>query len=589
MTVNGRLKKRGASLIIMVMFFMTLIMIVLIPMLGFVDHMRKVSARRQAGDLAFYAAESGIAMAVSYIQEQSQGILNDKFNVNKDSSFHPFGNPANGLEVDVNRSLADLESVNEPASYAVNIYSETTDGNKRFIIESTGRSTLALQNIYRRVIIEIRPASFAQYAFFNTASLSTMDGRSRWLGAGEEFWGPVHSNRNLYVYGSDAAHLVFNSAVNIVRQEVLSGSSDYVDYLDGMDDEADYVVLPSDLAELKAAAQSGGTFLDGTDGSDDEAIKNLLEYIADNGIAYTPPAPPTFLVDAPIHNYEFEFIDTGSEDTAKVKITNLNLKQNLDYAALGFSDPDDVAAEKLHTWERGLSDTNGAIVVDEGNVFIHGTVDGKYTVAALGTADPAPTAYKLASNGNVVVNGDLVYAGHDDLSACDDILGLIAERNFAVDADTNTNTYIDAHILLTGQASPNPRVDGMREDGTIDTGSEWVQDGPSDTVTAAIGQDGAFFIEDGIQLDLSRRWSGGIDDSTGADTGGWKLGDLYLNGGVVHFIRGQTLNSAGGYSRHYVFDKRLSANPPPFYPRMSDTAISSWREKRHAGGDSFDF
>jgi hypothetical protein len=60
--------------------------------------------------------------------------------------------------------------------------------------------------------------------------------------------------------------------------------------------------------------------------------------------------------------------------------------------------------------------------------------------------------------------------------------------------------------------------------------------------------------------------------------GSWIRSDLHLTGGVVHFIRGQTENSNGGYNRHYVFDRRLLKTPPPFYPLIPDLEIIGWKD-----------
>jgi len=549
---NTRTRRERGSLVVTVMLFTAAVLLVLLPVLGFLHHMQVVTLRRRAGEMAFYAAESGTARALSFIQAQSQGIHNGMFDVPKANALYPFGNDANGQEVDVNRTDADLANVDDFASYKVKIYMETVGGTKRHYVESTGRSTLAPQNLFRRVTVEILPTPFSQYAFFNTTSLSAMDGRPRWLVAGEQFWGPVHSNRFLFVTGASGNPLIFHSDVTMVRGEVGGGNVIY----EGLKDtNADYVELPGDLTGLKNAAASGGIQL-----PEDDPYYNPNE---DSDPTNDVPVPPPVFYGDPIHNYEFSF------DNQTVAITNL-------FSGTSFT--------------RSISpgSFNGAVVVNKGNVFVHGAVDGAVTIAATGTRVATPTPYTQASNGNVIVNGELKYAGHPadqqyvenpDMGNCDDVVGLIAERNFALDADCPSNAIVDAHIMVTGQATENPRVDQ----------GEWASAGPNDTVSAAVGQDGAFFIEDGVQLDLSRIWSGGYDDSTGQDSGGWKAGDLYLTGGVVHFMRGQTGNSAGGYRRHYAFDTRLHSMPPPYYPLTGDTTIVTWRETRHAGGASFDF
>jgi hypothetical protein len=222
-------------------------------------------------------------------------------------------------------------------------------------------------------------------------------------------------------------------------------------------------------------------------------------------------------------------------------------------------------------------------VVNNGNAFVSGTVNGRATVAALAndasTGLVAPFANQR-TDGNLIIDGPIIYNTHPlsggsydisddrqfDEDTVTDVLGLIAERNFALDHSVPTDCIVDAHIMLTGQASPNPDV----------------RDWPHNTdVDAAEDQDGAFYVEDGNQRDLSELWTGVADSDNGSGTSAtsgsyWKSGDLILTGGVVHFLRGQTANSTDGYDRRYMFDQRLLKTPPPFYPLTPDIEIVGW-------------
>lgn len=560
-------KSRSGSILVLVICLAVILMVMVSSALAVSSHIARLTNRRRAGDEAFYAASSGISRALSYIQAADQGgVGNVNFDKDFAQAYKPFGNQPQ--KVDVNST--NLNAPSEKVSYAVSIYRKfTSSGHKRIVVRSTGRAQSIGDPVYRRIEVELGPGTFADFAFFNTTSHSTIDGQPRMLGSGERFWGPVHSNRFLYVYGSSSDHLIFHSDVSIVRRDVLtSGSSSYVEYRKAKETGADYIELPSDLTELKAAATSGGLELP----QDDPYYAVNYDANANNNVPW--PTNSSF-GGSNIFNYEFSF--NGSN----VTVTNINANRSFNYS--------------IHP---GTS--NGAIVVNEGNVFVNGVVDGKVTLAALGTRKSSPTSYQSASNGNVIVNGELRYAGHPtnqkytlnpNLSGCDDIVGLIAERNFALDADCPANTLVDAHVMLTGQATTNPDV------------RTWTST-PNTRVSAAQGQDGAFFIEDGNAgtsnsrvLDLSQIWSGLPTSGTGArfdstgrdDTQNRKDGYLYLNGGVVHFMRGQTNDSYGGYTRRYSFDPRLRTNPPPFYPLHGKSVVLAWNETRHVGGTSFDW
>ena len=458
----------------------------------------------------------------------------------------PFGSGWYSLNEGVDSATGD-----EPA-VRVRIWKDAA--NAQWLVQGVGR-TMRPKTLYRTITVTIQAGTFARYAFFNSASLSTIDGNPRWLAPGEVFNGPVHTNRNLYVYGSSSNHLVFNSDVTIVNQEVLSGSSSYVEYNGLKDTSAEYVELPSDLTDLTDAASSGGLDLPGDD---------------------PLTLPGSFVDPVPgINNYRFEFKSDGTVDVT-----------NLDYETWYDSLPaiDQAAVPAAGPFNVSLSSINGAMVVNDGNVFVSGTVNGRVTLAALANdADNSlvPPFDDVRSDGNLIVEGNIIYNTHPldgsgpdtsddrefDSDTVTDVLGLIAERNFALDGSMPSNGILDAHIMLTGQASANPDVRDWS------TGSG----GDSD----AEDQDGAFFIEDGNQRDLSELWTGVVDSESGDGTstsGGWKFGDLYLTGGVVHYLRGQTRNGSGGFNRHYMFDQRLLKSPPPFYPLVPDLEIIGWSD-----------
>jgi hypothetical protein len=49
-------------------------------------------------------------------------------------------------------------------------------------------------------------------------------------------------------------------------------------------------------------------------------------------------------------------------------------------------------------------------------------------------------------------------------------------------------------------------------------------------------------------------------------------GTMKIYGGIVNSVRNgvNTNGGATGYVKNYIFDKRLSKNPPPNYPKLLD-------------------
>lgn len=552
-----RLRSRRGSMLAFAMMVTVMLAIMVIPSAQYMTQTTRMAFSTRGSDQAFYAAEAGVARALSYVFAVGNGavtgIYDPRFQTTAADPFYPFGDAwmtlDEGVQIDNDAILAAK----------VSIWFDPTRSS--WVVRSVGRSDRPRVN-YRTVDVRIGAGTFARYAFFNSASLSAIDGERRWLAAGETFNGPVHSNRHLFVYGTHSPNnpLTFNSDVTIVNREVEYSNSNYqnVVYNGLKDTDAEYVEIPDDLTMLKTAAADGGLDLPTDD-------------------PWAQSAPPEFAANDPnpgIENYRFVFDDNGT-----VTYTNLDAAQYLMTQGVA-----EGAAHAQASTTVDIGSTNGAMIVRDGNVFVSGILNGQVTLAALANdANSAliPPFTNTRTDGNIIVEGNLIYSTHpkdgfgqydlsDDRSydpaEVTDVMGMIAERNFLVDGSMPSEGIIDSHVMVTGQASPNPDV---RDWGNT-TGK----------VNAAVSQDGAFYIEDGNQRDLSELWTG-IPDSepgSGQQTGRWKTGDLYLTGGVVHFLRGQTANGNGGFDRRYTFDSRLLVTPPPFYPMTPDLEIIGWRD-----------
>jgi len=554
------MKKNRASVLVFSLFVVVVMAVMMMPVASYVSQSSRMAFGTRSSDRAFYAAEAGTARTFSYIfgvgSGTIAGIRDGRFDATETNPFYPFGNQWITMEEGI---VGDATS---PLASKVSIWMDA--GGSNWVVRSVGRVDRP-KEIYRTIDVTIGAGTFARYAFFNSSSHSAIDGGRRWLASGESFNGPVHSNRNLYVYGTYSPDnpLTFNSDVTIVGNEVKSSNSNYrnVIYNGLKDTDADYVELPSDLSRLVNAAGSGGIDLP----ADDPWLESAPAAFTGGG---SDPNPG-------VNNYKFVFNPNGT-----VTYTNMDAVEYLEDDG-GLSGAAAFAAASTTV---DLNDTNGAIVIQDGNLFVSGTVNGRATIAALSSDAGSGLVSPFSStvtDGNVIVDGDLIYnthptdgSGNYDISddrafdpdTVTDVLGIIAERNFALDGSMPLQGIIDAHIMVTGQASTNPDV---RDWGTT-TG----------TISAARNQDGGFYMEDGNQRDLSELWTGVPDNEPGDGnrTGSWSNGDLYLTGGVVHFLRGQTGNGSGGYKRHYSFDSRLLTNPPPFYPLTPDLEVIGWRD-----------
>jgi hypothetical protein len=250
----------------------------------------------------------------------------------------------------------------------------------------------------------------------------------------------------------------------------------------------------------------------------------------DPWLASPPSGWPANNPNPTVNNYRFEFNADGT-----LTYTNLN-------AALFLQNhhgQSQAAALAERIDDRRPGDINGALVVRGGNAFVSGTVNGRVTLAALANnSNLIPYNADVRSDGNVIVEDSIIYNTHptdedgnyrpvagpclrsgrsDGRHGADRGAEFPAEQ-FGADDDDHRRAH-HGHgpgVAQSGCTDWNP---------TTNTGS---------TISEAINQDGAFFVEDGVQMNLSELWTG-IPDTAGS----WKDGEIYLTGGVVHFIRGR--------------------------------------------------
>lgn len=169
---------------------------------------------------------------------------------------------------------------------------------------------------------------------------------------------------------------------------------------------------------------------------------------------------------------------------------------------------------------------NGVIWNSQGNLYLSGTVNGKYTVG---------TGKKAGQFGNVFLEDDIVYRKDPLLPDpqnkgktitnpdCEDMLGIVAEKQVVVSDNSANRNDINIHASL------------FNFDGGITV----------ENIKSTAPNMGKMFIQ------------GGLIESQAQTTG-------YTNG--------------AGYNQVIKFDKRFSKETPPFFPATEQFEIVSWYE-----------
>jgi hypothetical protein len=163
--------------------------------------------------------------------------------------------------------------------------------------------------------------------------------------------------------------------------------------------------------------------------------------------------------------------------------------------------------------------SNGVILVEKGNLHVQGTMRGKATVCATGSAS--------LGYGNIIIDDDVRYETDPRIGASNDMLGLVAQNNAIVTDNTanRSDCRIDASIFCLNGGLTAENYSTRPLSGTL-------------TLLGGITQ--------------------------------------YQRGAVGTFS-GTTLNH--GFHKNYRYDDRLMMMSPPAFPLTGSYEIISWLEE----------
>ncbi|MCF8241342.1 MAG: DUF4900 domain-containing protein [Melioribacteraceae bacterium] len=316
-------------------------------------------------------------------------------------------------------------------------------------------ATGTYQGITSTVEIILKPSSFAKFAYY-----MNLFGGSDELTTGDTIWGPFHTNGKLTTTGSP----VFYGKATAKLGLKMNNPKDpkfYGGFESGVE-----IPFEIDATVTENAAIAGGF--------------------------YEPSGTPV--------DYKFVF-NSDATITYSSRATGT--------VAWG---PDTTAA--LSTFA-----PNGVVWINKGNMYVSGTVNGKYTFG-IGQSSGV-------GNGNVYIQDDLVYRTDPiDDPDCEDMLGIVTGNNVIIE-DTPAN-HSDCNIHAT-----------------------------------MINTKGGMSVEN-------------LNSFPAA-------GDLYIAGGVIGYQTGSVSIYSGttlehGYKLKLKYDERFLLENPPAFPATANFEIVSWWE-----------
>ena len=318
--------------------------------------------------------------------------------------------------------LGGVQSLGE-GNYSISI--DPDDSNpgislKRYRIIATGN----VEDASRQLINEVRVDSYARFAYFTDTEHFRIGSWNVavWFIGADTLQGPTHTNSHFHIKGdpvftdvvssSDNFITFYNDGNYIYTSSPSNPPEDEPDFQQGIDLGAEPINMPSQALDLRSAASSGGISLTGA---------------------------TTVLLNA-----------DGTMD-----VTNANegwTDQNMPLPA------------------------NGAFFVNNGNIYVSGTLSGRLT---------------MGSSQDVIITDNLIYADDPIINPnSNDILGLIGEDDVMISQSAPFDIQVYASIMALEDSFMVENWDIGPARGTLQVygGIIQVERGPVGTFSGATGQ-----------------------------------------------------------------------------------------------------
>lgn len=352
-----------------------------------------------------------------------------------------------------------------------------------------------------------------RYGIPSLAHFSFLSGSDVWFGESESVVGEMHSNGGVRMDGS-------NDSIIASAREAFTCPSGL-----GCDTQA---TCQSPCTWYVASSSCGcpGIFGDGPDSS---LWSYPVPQIALNSVTMDLDALKSsattscgyFKVTGSNKGYHITFKSDGTFDARVVQTLMAAVSQRNDDWSV--TSPYYVNYAEQYNAQGAITNcvipSNGVIFVEDGDVWVDGTVNGRVTLAAASLPDQAN------KRRTIFINDSIRYLARDGTN----VLGLIAQKDIRVPKYAPTNLVIDAIMLAQwGRVYYNLHPSGQR---SVKTSIE---------------------VYGGIITNLTWTWS-------------WVNG----SGAVID----------GYATTTSIYDSDVTYSPPPSFPTSGEYAFISWEEK----------
>ena len=518
-------KNQRGTVLAYALVIMSIVMIILVSMLGYISSQLRFSMNRVEKEKAFQVAEAGIYYYRWYLAHQTSGRTAAEIN-----TFLQTGGP-----MGFSPAAVEYDSIGK---YQI-VVTPPVAGSTIINVTSTGWSD-KVPNMKRSVKVRFRRPSWSEYAVLADDFMR--------FGDGTEVYGKIHSNGGVRFDG--LAHNVVSSLLPTVDDPDHNGGSEFGVHTHKnlppsttINDTFRSGEAPPNAVPTRADVFEAGRQFPVSEVSFNGVLSDL-SFMKGVACAYDSHTPPNCTV---VNNCTATGCYFDNSNYGRHIVLNSNgtmtVKNVTDYDKDTYDTKGRVLYQGLNTITTESSSTTytipaSGIIFVENNVWLEGTVNNKkITVVAANLGSGLPANVFLGIN-------NLLYTNFNG----NDIVGVIAQNNIEIAQNSQNFLTIDgAFLAQSGKVG--------REYYTC---KKWQYSDPNHTPND---------ISDDVQS---------CDKANSAD----HKDTITVNGSLATNRRyGFAYTDGTGYdTRNLNFDNNLLYYPPPYFPTGTEYAIDLWEE-----------